>query len=300
MNIESKFATKEEIFSPEFSAVNKRLSEINKAHNLSDHTEINAQRLPWSVNKFEAPSLYVSRMWEYPYAILSAELTAGMKCADIGCGTSPFTIYLSEVAGRNNVSGFDPDEISGNGKHSTFGANRTLLESLGINYFRNDMTRLDVPDNSFDRVFCISVLEHIEEPAVWQKGIREMVRILKPGGRLILTMDLGIGLPLTNPFDVIKQTGLPLFGGFSFRWPAERFLTLNMPMDVFGLVLEKSEKKIFADYEMRNELPLYKAYTLYTPDLTDSGQLQIGKDLRRKFGALRVLLKLVSGKYRHG
>jgi len=298
MTIESKFATKDEIFSPEFSRINQRLAAINKEHNLTDHDDINTARFPWSAKQFEAPCLYVSRMWEYPYAILAAELKAGMQCADIGCGTTPFSIYLSESTGKNCVTGFDPDEIEGSNLHSTFGANKKLLESLGIRYLRNDMTKLEVPDESFDRVFCISVLEHIEEPSVWQTGINEMVRILKPGGRLILTMDMGIGLPLTNTYDIVKQSGLPLFGGFNFRWPRERFLTLNnVPMDVFGLVLEKSDNKIFDDYEMKSQIPLYAANKNYIPTVVDSKQVQIGKDLRRPNGMLRVVMKLVTGKY---
>jgi len=51
------------------------------------------------------------------------------------------------------------------------------------------------------------------------KGIREMTRVLKPGGRLILTMDLGIEVPLSFPLEVIKFSGLNLLGSLDLKWP---------------------------------------------------------------------------------
>jgi len=40
-----------------------------------------------------------------------------------------------------------------------------------------------MPDNSVDAIICIAVLEHIEEP---QKAVREIYRVLKPGGYCFL------------------------------------------------------------------------------------------------------------------
>jgi SAM-dependent methyltransferase len=46
-----------------------------------------------------------------------------------------------------------------------------------------DLTRIDVPDKSFDAIVCSHVLEHIPDDG---KAMREMCRILKPGGWAIL------------------------------------------------------------------------------------------------------------------
>lgn len=43
---------------------------------------------------------------------------------------------------------------------------------------------LPLPDESFDLVWCSEVIEHLEDPAA---SIEELRRILKPGGRLIIT-----------------------------------------------------------------------------------------------------------------
>jgi len=42
-----------------------------------------------------------------------------------------------------------------------------------------DIHDLPFADNSIDAIICIAVLEHVEEP---QKAVREMYRVLKPGG----------------------------------------------------------------------------------------------------------------------
>lgn len=42
-----------------------------------------------------------------------------------------------------------------------------------------DIHTLPFPDNSLDAIVCISVLEHVENPI---QGVKEMHRVLKPGG----------------------------------------------------------------------------------------------------------------------
>jgi SAM-dependent methyltransferase len=48
---------------------------------------------------------------------------------------------------------------------------------------RMDITRISLTDNQFDCVICYHVLEHIPDD---QKAMRELFRVLKPGGWAIL------------------------------------------------------------------------------------------------------------------
>ena len=48
----------------------------------------------------------------------------------------------------------------------------------------SDIANIPEPDASFDAVMCIEVLEHLPDPI---RALRELTRLLKPGGTLIIT-----------------------------------------------------------------------------------------------------------------
>lgn len=50
---------------------------------------------------------------------------------------------------------------------------------------RADALRLPFKDASFDRIICSEVLEHVADE---EQGIRELVRVLKPGGAMAITV----------------------------------------------------------------------------------------------------------------
>jgi len=75
----------------------------------------------------------------------------------------------------------------------------------------SDLAAIPVPDSSFGAVLCAEVLEHHPEPIA---VVKELARILKPGGRLILTAPLGSG---------IHQEPYHYYGGYT-PWWYERFL----------------------------------------------------------------------------
>lgn len=63
-----------------------------------------------------------------------------------------------------------------------------LLKKYKVDYRKGDLTRLPYEDGFFDIVSCISVLEHMPFEEMI-KGIREMARVVKKGGKLIITYD---------------------------------------------------------------------------------------------------------------
>lgn len=150
----------------------------------------------WTRYVVESSTLpYPVRRVEYPWAIFNAKLEKTMNILDVGSGISLFPVYLASKG--YHVTSIDPDTI--------------LMERLApklaelchtkIQYDLGDVTNLEFKDNTFDRVFCISVIEHLEEEIVDGnymnlhkknldvKAIGELLRVLKPGGLLILTFD---------------------------------------------------------------------------------------------------------------
>ena len=64
------------------------------------------------------------------------------------------------------------------------------------------------PDNTFDRITCVSVLEHIlkpEEPHAHYPCLRELRRILKPGGLLAVTVDYFVNPEVTPGYDYLDD-----------------------------------------------------------------------------------------------
>lgn len=60
----------------------------------------------------------------------------------------------------------------------------------------DDMTRSSLPDNSFDYVVAVEVLEHVEAD---EQFVKEVCRVLKPGGTFLMTTPNGDFVQNTNP-----------------------------------------------------------------------------------------------------
>lgn len=60
---------------------------------------------------------------------------------------------------------------------------RSRLRSERPSYVTGDLTQLPFADNSFDCITCGWVIEHLPDP---RPGLRELSRVLQPGGRLLL------------------------------------------------------------------------------------------------------------------
>ncbi len=58
-----------------------------------------------------------------------------------------------------------------------------LLEDVDLP--NQDIQELSLPDDSYDLILCNHVLEHVPDD---KKALKELYRILKPGGRLLLTI----------------------------------------------------------------------------------------------------------------
>ncbi len=303
----SRFATYEDILSADFQSINKELIQLHNTHQLIDHLELNKQRFSWLDKLSYDIPYYGARAWEFPFAILSSNLQQGMKVADVGCGNTPFTAYLSKAVGPENVTGYDPDYIVDESvdSHSHFGAKKSFIEKLGINFHNEGITKMTAPDNFYDRVFCISVLEHIDDLSVKQEGLLEMARMLKPGGQLILTFDLGISNPLNNIFNIIQCSGLIPGANLDLKFPKKRFVNYGggSNVDVFGLVLHKSDEKIYTDHSETQEIPMYQAYDRYSKlagfYALNYNSILAARELGQKLGPLKVFVKSILGKYRN-
>ncbi|MEX0650107.1 MAG: class I SAM-dependent methyltransferase [Candidatus Andersenbacteria bacterium] len=65
-----------------------------------------------------------------------------------------------------------------------------------------DIQDMSFEDNSFDTVLCVEVLEHVPYPA---KALKEFYRVLRPGGKVIITVP-HLGYLHNEPYDFYRYT----------------------------------------------------------------------------------------------
>lgn len=99
---------------------------------------------------------------------------------DVGCGTGSLLKFLEQRLKK------------GIGLDNSI-ADHNLLENIELKKCRIDQDRLPIEDNCVDIVTSLAVLEHLENP---QHLIDEAMRILKPGGKLILTTPSPLAKPV--------------------------------------------------------------------------------------------------------
>jgi SAM-dependent methyltransferase len=231
------------------------MNTLSTRFDLSDHTDLNAERYPWSEGLLDKPAFYAARLWEYPFAIRAADLMPGMKVADVGCGMTAFTIYLKDFAGCD-VTGIDPDIFDEGTKYFAHGVSQEFIKRTGLRVLKGDFEAIPLESNSQDRVFSISVMEHVA-PEIRRRGVQEIARILKPGGRAVITVDVSmVGFELNRPLDLIWDSGLTLVEPIDLRWPTRRFGMFSeskLPADVFGMTLVKENRKVEIQYRYDDE-----------------------------------------------
>ena len=198
-----------------------------------------------------------SRMWEYPWAVLNADLQAGMRILDIGSGGSSFPLYLAMsgyecYAADPSLDQGKPKEnwrrrfLSFLGIATTWGFPKVAKKSkrsLPVRYCRDSIQKLSFPDDFFDRVFCLSVIEHIPQ-SEWSVCMEQLSRVVKSGGRLIVTLDMSTPDANARVYKrLISTCPLELLGNVEYSVPIpdedKRLRHPGHTYETIGLVWQK-------------------------------------------------------------
>ncbi|HEY1754072.1 MAG TPA: class I SAM-dependent methyltransferase [Bryobacteraceae bacterium] len=121
-------------------------------------------------------------------ANLSETDLASKTILEIGCGRGGFSCWLARQVFKPRrivATDFSPAAIE-KGKNAAQGLNLG-----GIEWRVGDIQAIAHPDASFDTVVSCETIEHVPDP---RRALAELVRVLKPGGRLFLTSPNYFGL----------------------------------------------------------------------------------------------------------
>lgn len=103
---------------------------------------------------------------------------------------------------------------------------------------QGSVTRLEFPDQSFDKVLCISVLQYLDNESC-RTAFQEMFRVCKPGGRIVIhikngTSLYGLSKRMANfAFSLLRKKGLP-------EYYRSRSLHRAMIKEQNGTILEET------------------------------------------------------------
>lgn len=123
-------------------------------------------------------------MWERAYEInqsnilLAAGHDANARFLDLGCWDGEWTTQVARSIGTSDVNGVEIVEFAA-----------AKARSVGVSVLSGDLGKsLNLPDDSFDVVHANQVIEHVPDVDVFMS---EIVRVLKPGGRAIISTENG-------------------------------------------------------------------------------------------------------------
>lgn len=122
-------------------------------------------------------SMTRKKMWEEIRFLVDDYVIDGEKILDLGCGNGRFYEFFK----NKNIDyiGVDNSEkLIELAKEKYPDANFQLANALNLSF----------PDNYFDKVYSVAILHHIPSEEFRLQVLKEIRRVLKQGGNLILTV----------------------------------------------------------------------------------------------------------------
>ncbi len=148
----------------------------------------------------DVQSFGMHRLWKRTL-IRSANIRAGERALDVCCGTGDIAVRLAQAGATVVGSDFTPEMLV-----------QARARSEQIKWVQADALELPFPNDHFDVVTIGYGLRNLSD---FPRGVRELVRVLKPGGRLLI---LDFGKPANR------------------LWRAVYFAYLRAVVPMFGLI----------------------------------------------------------------
>jgi len=159
------------------------------------------------------------RIWKH-FAVNISGVRMGQRVLDVAGGSADLSrLFLKEVGSSGQVVLTDI-----NNAMLRVGRDRLLDEGYTTPVAQCDAEHLPFPDNHFD---CVSIAFGLRNVTHKDIALREMQRVLKPGGRLIVLEFSKVAKPLEKIYDAYSFKLLPRIGKLiandadSYRYLAE-------------------------------------------------------------------------------
>ena len=167
-------------------------------NNIAPTYDMLNHRLSWDIDKGWRRKAIEALVPYHPQTLL-----------DVATGTGDFALQAQRLLEGVHITGVDISE-------GMMSIGRQKVQALGlsdvIHFERQDCTQLSYADNTFDAVTAAFGIRNFAD---LDKGLSEMCRVLKPGGRLsIVELTTPVRFPMKQLFHVYSHTVLPIYGRF--------------------------------------------------------------------------------------
>lgn len=131
-----------------------------------------------------------NKLWENAWVLTQVRPKSTDVILDLGGASTLFSCYLASLGCQMHVLDYDM------GHHGLIYNGRYVAGAMNwknLKLYNRDLARpLPFADNTFDKVTCICVMEHLPRE-VRRRTMKEIARVLKRGGMAALTIDFDLG-----------------------------------------------------------------------------------------------------------
>jgi len=115
------------------------------------------------------------RYLEAPRMLSLGGAMSGGRALEVGCGRGQGVELVLRLFGAEEVEAFDLDP-----RMISLAKRRLHACRDRVRLWVGDVTRMPVEDGRYDAVFDFGIIHHVPE---WRDALKEIFRVLKPGGR---------------------------------------------------------------------------------------------------------------------
>jgi ubiquinone/menaquinone biosynthesis C-methylase UbiE len=216
------------------------------------------QRTHWMMMRSESGPDLTSDFWMhrhframsaiYQSLLHEAELLPGDRVLDLGCGSGThFGWIAAQIGPEGSLVGYDDDP-----EHLRLAEERrrTATWAAQVELQQGSLHQLPFADASFDAVWCAGTLQYEADPI---GAIREMVRVVRPGGKVAVqdvemhTMLLG---PMPDELLIALKDCLPR-GATGVRAGRNAFVDWFVGHKLRGYLLQAGLREVRGDVRQR-------------------------------------------------
>lgn len=195
-------------------------------------------------------SMGIDRGWRKKSLLALKDLNP-QNILDIATGTGDLAIQAYDILHPQHITGIDISE-------GMMDVGRKKVDKLGlsghISFEKQDCMALDIPDNTFDAAVVGFGVRNFED---LDKGMKEILRVLKPGGRLmILELTTPKSFPMKQSYWIYSRLFIPSIGRLISK---DKVAYKYLPKSIEAFVQGKEMVEVLAKNGFRNAR--YKSYT---------------------------------------